>query len=134
MTFAYLTADQVIEVHDHILGPGEIAGLAMDKSLDAALNRVWNQWLYAGPLDLCDFAALHAEVLARGHTFNDGNKRTAFQVMRLTLTLNGLELDFPDTEVADLIIQLAQGLIHAEDLAAWLRQQPPLTIEAAKDT
>jgi len=43
MTFRTWTVAQVIALHDRVLNPGELPGLALDKSLEAALSRVENR-------------------------------------------------------------------------------------------
>ena len=119
-----LTVDVVVAVHDSILNPGELRGLAGDKSLEGALSRVDNRLAYGLIVDIFDLAAAYAEAIAQGHCFNDGNKRTAHQCMDLCLTLNGVELIWRGVEVADRIIALAQRQLAAGDLADWLRAHP----------
>ena len=121
MTFVLLTEELVDRIHDSVLNPGELSGRALDKSLDSALARVDNRLIYGMIEDVFDLAAAYAEAVARGHCFNDGNKRTAHQTMDVCLTLNGVEIEWPDTAVADQIIRLARGEIDSHDLADWLR-------------
>ncbi len=122
MTFRTLTVAQVVALHDRVLNPGELAGMALDKSLDGALARVENRLAYGLIEDVHDLAAAYAEAVAQGHCFNDGNKRTAFRVMYACLWLNGVTLRAaPAAEIGDLIIRLAQGHLDPADLAEWLR-------------
>ena len=116
-----ISAAIVEALHDSALNPGEIAGRAQDKSLDSALARVENRLVYGMVEDAYHLAALYAEVVARGHCFNDGNKRTAFETMNFCLHLHGIEIPWTGTEVADRIIALARGDLDAETLAHWLR-------------
>lgn len=108
-------------LHDRVLNPGEITGRARDKSLEGALARVDNRLAYGLINDVFDLAAAYAEAIAVGHCFNDGNKRTAFQVMDTCLDLNGVEIRWDVAEVGPLIIDVAQGKVDSQDLAAWLR-------------
>ena len=64
----------VVAIHDEVLNPGELAGLAQDKSLEAALSRVDNRLAYGMIADVFDLASAYAMAIARGHCFNDGNK------------------------------------------------------------
>jgi death-on-curing protein len=64
-------------------------------------------------------------VIATGHCFNDGNKRTAHQSMDVCLDLNGIEIAWETEEVGRIIIEAAQGKIEAQDLAEWLRARAP---------
>jgi death on curing protein len=126
MSWRILTVDQVIALHDRVLNPGELPGLALDKSLDSALARVDNRIAYGMIGDVFDVAAATAAAISQGHCFNDANKRTAFRAMQMTLSLNGQGLPLvPDDVIGDLIIRLAQGKIDDGHLADWLRERCP---------
>lgn len=116
------SAELVGMIHDAVLNPGELPGLALDKSLDSAIARVENRVAYGMIGDLFDLAAAYAMAIARGHCFNDANKRTAYRVMQVVLDMNGVaEPDLPEDVIGQRIIALAQGLIDDGDLAEWLR-------------
>jgi death-on-curing protein len=118
----HLLSPELVEaIHDAVLNPGELAGRARDKSLDAALARVDNRLAYGLVADAFDLAAAYAMVLARGHCFNDGNKRTAHLSMDLCLALNGIDIPWNAQEIGQIIIRCAQGLMEDGDLADWLR-------------
>lgn len=119
----FLAPDQVEAIHDAILNPAELRGRALDKSLESTLARVENRLVYGMVDDVYHLAALYAEVIARGHCFNDGNKRTAYRVMIVCLYLNGIRITHETTEMGDRIIALARGDLDAEVLAEWLRGQ-----------
>jgi death-on-curing protein len=121
MTFALLTAALVDALHSSVLNPGELPGRARDKSLDAALARVDNRLAYGMVADAFDLAAAYAMAIARGHCFNDGNKRTAFRAMNAALALNGITIAWNTEEIGQIIIRCAQGLMEDGDLADWLR-------------
>ena len=123
MTFRLLTVDQVIMIHDAVLNPGELAGLAQDKSLDGALARIDNRLAYGMVEDVFDLAAAYAVAIATGHCFNDANKRTAFRSMQTVLWLNDVPLRFSVETVGPIIIEVAQGKMHEAALADWLRGQ-----------
>ena len=119
--FQLLTVDVVELIHDEVLNPGELPGRALDKSLDGALARVDHRLAYGMIGDAFDLAACYAVVIATGHCFNDGNKRTAFRAMQTCLELHGVVLDWPVEETGQIIISAAQGLTEEGDLADWLR-------------
>ena len=121
MSFALVSVEAIISIHDAVLNPGELPGLALDKSLDGALARVDNRLAYGMIGDVFDLAAAHAVAIATGHCFNDGNKRTAFRVMQVSLWLNGVEAMFLVEDTGPLIIEVAQRHVDEADLAAWLR-------------
>ncbi len=121
MTLILLSPDLVETIHDAVLNPGELRGRALDKSLEGALARVENRLAYGMIVDAFDLAATYAVVIATGHCFNDGNKRTAHQSMDVCLDLNGIEIAWQTEEVGRIIIEAAQGKLEAQDLADWLR-------------
>ncbi len=121
MTWVLLTPELVDTIHDEVLNPGELAGWAGDKSLDAALARVENRVAYGMVGDIFDLAATYATVIARGHCFNDGNKRTAFRAMHMILRLNGDATVLGVSEVGPLIVALAQGAVDEGEIGAFLR-------------
>lgn len=121
MSWNYLSPDMVEAIHDAILNPGELRGRAQDKSLESALARVDNRVAYGMIEDVFDLAASYAAAISRGHCFNDGNKRTAFQSMDICLDINGIAINWNTVEIGDTIIRLAQGHMQEEDFAAFLR-------------
>jgi death-on-curing protein len=125
MSFALLSSELVILIHNDVLNPGELPGLARVKSLDGALARVQNRLAYGMIADEFDLAAAYAVTIATGHCFNDGNKRTAFRAMNAVLALNGVPMIWSTEEVGRIIIEAAQGRIEAADLADWLRARAP---------
>lgn len=123
MTYVLLSSDMVDALHDSVLNPGELPGRARDKSLDSALARVENRLAYGLANDIFDLAAAYAMAVARGHCFNDGNKRTAFRTMNAALVLNGVRIRWNTEEIGQIIIRCAQGLMEDGDLADWLRDK-----------
>ena len=127
MTYILLTPAMVDALHASVLNPGELRGRARDKSLDAAIARVDNRLAYGMIMDVFDLAAAYATAVARGHCFNDGNKRTAFRTMNAALALNGVQLHWNTEEIGQIIIRCAQGRMEDGDLADWLRGRVDLT-------
>lgn len=118
-----LTVDPVVDIHDEVLNPGELAGLALDKSLEGALARVDNRIVYGMIADAYDLAAAYAVAIAQGHCFNDANKRTAYRALQICLEANGIPARFAATEIGPVIIRAAQRLLDEGELAEWLRQR-----------
>ena len=123
MTLVLLNRAVVEHIHDHVLNPGELAGLAGDKSLDGALGRVENRLVYGLLSDAYDLAAAYAVAIAQGHCFNDGNKRTAYRVMQTVLDLHGLPFPHDETTIGPIIIRTAQRLLDEGELAHILRSR-----------
>ena len=117
----YLTADQVVAIHEHVIAPNELQGMAKDKSIYAVLGRVENRLAYGLIGDVFDLAACYACYIAVGHCFHDANKRTAHTAMQLILALNGVQLLYDVESMGEKIIAVAQGQLGEDALAAALR-------------
>ena len=122
MSFLLLSVDHIIAIHDEVLEPNELQGMAGDKSLEGALSRVENRLNYGLVEDIYSLAASYAVAVSQAHCFNDGNKRTAFQVMDLVLDLNGINAIWNVEEVGQKIVLLSQSKLDEADLAIWLRR------------
>ena len=122
MSFLLLSVDHIIAVHDEVLEFNELQGMAGDKSLEAALSWVDNRLKYGLMDDIYSLAASYATAICQAHCFNDGNKRTAFQVMDLILDLNGINAIWDVEEVGQKIVLLSQSKLDEADLAQWLRR------------
>ncbi len=97
--------------------------LCPDKSLEACLKRVEHHIEYNELSDFYEIAAFYAEIIARGHIFIDGNKRTAFYSMCYFLTLNELEHGYPleYEPMINLFVALADKKINHKDLGQLLK-------------
>ena len=118
-----LTPEIVVAIHDEVLNPGEIPGLARDKSLEGALARVDNRVAYGLIEDVFDLAATYCMAIAQGHCFNDANKRTAFRAMNAVLRTNGVQIAWTMEEAGQTVIRVAQGQMEEAAPADWLRER-----------
>ena len=123
MRFVLLTVDDVIAVHDYVLSDHESQGLAGGKFLDGALGRVENRLNYGLIEDVFDLGASYAAAISQAHCFNDGNKRTAFQVMDVVLDLNGVQMAWDTEVIGQKVVLLAQSKLDDARFAEWLRQE-----------
>jgi len=122
MSFVLLSVDHIIAIHDEVLEINELQGLVGDKSLEGALSRVDNRLTYGLIDDIYSLAASYATAISQAHCFNDGNKRTAFQVLELVLDLNGIQVIWDVEAVGQKIVLLSQSKLDEADLAQWLRR------------
>ena len=122
-----LNVKQFLQIHDHIIGKNELQGLAKDKSLDAVLERVHNRLQYGFIADVFDLAACYATFIAKGHCFNDANKRTAAAALYFALSANSIHIEFTDLSLGKLIVDVATDQMTEVELAAWLRGQASTT-------
>ena len=111
MSFILLSVDHIIAIHDEVLEPSELQGMAGDKSLEGALSRVDNRLKYGLIDDIYSLAASYAAAISQAHCFNDGNKRTVFQVMDLILDLNGINVIWDVEAVGQKMVLLSQSSV-----------------------
>jgi death on curing protein len=121
--FFVLDVEQVLLIHDAVIGTNELQGLAKNKSLAATLERVQNRLQYGFISDAFDLAACYATFIAKAHCFHDANKRTAATTLAFILDINGINIEFNDYALGDWIIDVASDKKTEVDFAAWLRKQ-----------
>lgn len=117
-----LTKSQVLLIHDQLIAEtGGSSGLRDEGILDSALSAPFQTFggedVYPS---LQQKAARLCFGLVKNHPFVDGNKRIGAHVMLVFLALNGVELQHSQTELSDVILQLAAGEINAEHLLRWI--------------
>lgn len=120
--FALLECDDLIEIHNSIL-PSTPAHI---EKVEGIAGRIENRAHYEGVNSAFELAALHAECVARGHGFADGNKRTAYISCITVLTGNGLHISegFQGEilkegyeSLEEQIVQLAEGKMQYKEFA-----------------
>ncbi len=118
----WIRDDVVVAIHRRQLAEhGGGTGIRDPGLLASALARPKNLIAYSDEADLPALAAAYAYGIVRNHPFVDGNKRTAFVVCRVFLTLNGCELDASREEKYLKFLNLAEGRLSENELAEWLR-------------
>lgn len=98
---------------------GGASGVRDAGLLESALMRPQQKFHY-GEASLLVLAASYGFGIARNHPFIDGNKRTAYVVMRSFLILNGCDIVASQEEKYTTMIALAEGSLSEEALTAWL--------------
>ncbi|PPC63935.1 type II toxin-antitoxin system death-on-curing family toxin [Pantoea sp. ICBG 1758] len=113
----------IIEAHDYILrrSPG-LSGISDAGRAESVAFRINNALSY-GEIepDLFVIAGLYTVAIARGHIFNDGNKRTAFVVAMQFLLCNGITLRNDRDVLESAIVEAATGEADYMQLAAIFR-------------
>jgi len=71
--------------------------------------------------DVFELAATYWVAIARGHIFNDGNKRTAFFVTMTFLYSNDIRIRDTDNTLENLTVEAATGEKTVGQLAQHLR-------------
>jgi death-on-curing protein len=113
----------VLAIHRRQLAEhGGLEGIRDEGLLQSALYRAQNLLAYAeSPPDMASLAAAYAYGIVKNHPFVDGNKRTAYVVMRTFLKLNGYDIQASSEEKYHIWIALAAGKLSEEELASWIR-------------
>lgn len=118
----HLTGEKIAAIHDAILKDySGLKGKRPDLSVDALVGRIQSNLTYQAFNSIEEIAALYAEVVAKGHVFNDGNKRTALLSMITFLDINGYHLVVDQNNLADQIVDLADGKSNYKRFAMWLK-------------
>ncbi|AHG19312.1 toxin [Chania multitudinisentens RB-25] len=119
----WVNASEIVIFHDRILQlyPG-VAGMPDAGRAEAIIHRVHNFAHYEGVNDVFDLAAAYWVAIARGHIFNDDNKRTAFFTTMAFLRRNGVLIRDEGNTLEELTVQAATGELTPIQLAQSLRE------------
>mgnify|MGYP000407255995 FL=1 len=117
-----LTKEQILMLHNELIREtGGSGGLRDEGLLDSALNAP-----FQGFGDVDSFPSLQQKGARLGyglvcnHAFVDGNKRIGAHAMLLFLSLNGIELEYTQNELSDMILDVAAGNLRFEDMVKWI--------------
>jgi len=113
----------VLNIHNILIDKfGGSKGIRDSGSLESAINRPFatfdSKELYPTPSDK---AAAILESILINHPFIDGNKRTAYVLMRLVLLDNGLDIVTDQNEKYKMVISASTGEMRFEDIKDWIQ-------------
>lgn len=129
MTFDYLTAEDIINLHE--LGLERYGGKpGLDENEGYACvdaKSYLPQQSFAGIekyKTLTEKAAAYMYFISIGHCFVDGNKRTGYLAASTFLNLNGYIISVSDKELYDMCIKIANDKTRPpiEELIEWLQK------------
>ena len=117
-----LSKAQVLLLHDQlVVETGGLSGLRDEGMLDSALSAPYQTFggedIYPS---LLQKAARLCFGLVKNHPFLDGNKRIGVHIALVFLALTGVELQYSQVELSDVILRLAAGEMEAGDLLHWI--------------
>jgi death-on-curing protein len=123
----YINYKQILFIYQKIIEvSGGSFGIRDNGLLDSALARpkmtFGGEDLYP---TLFDKVAVLGHSLIKNHPFVDGNKRIAFEVMDITLRLNGYSLTAGEDEKYTFVLEIAMGNLREKEIAAWLKEHTP---------
>ena len=119
-----LTKEQILLLHSQLVEDfGGSSDIRDDALLDSAINTPFQTYdseeLYP---TLLDKASRLCFGLVKNHPFVDVNKRIGTHAMLVFLAINGVELEYSDTELINLILSVAAGTQSDSDILRWLQQ------------
>ena len=117
-----ITLKEVESIHEVLIDKfGGSKGIRDRGILESAINRPFQTFdqneLYPLPVDK---AAAMFESIISNHAFVDGNKRTAYVLMRLILMENDLDIYADQNEKYKFVISAAKGEIKFDKIREWL--------------
>ncbi|MNB68460.1 Toxin Doc [compost metagenome] len=89
--------------------------------IESMVTRILNRHVYEGERDVFVLAAAYLLAIARGHCFNDANKRTAFASATLFLRRNGVLVQY-SADHEELTVKAAEGELNVWEIADKLRK------------
>ncbi|WP_183574558.1 type II toxin-antitoxin system death-on-curing family toxin [Mucilaginibacter sp. X5P1] len=116
--------ETALEIHDRSIDNyGGSRGIRDKGSLLAALARPYatfdQQELYPTPVEK---AAAIFESLIINHPFMDGNKRTAYVLLRATLYIFGFDISASQIEKHEMTIAASKGDIRIDEIKVWIEE------------
>jgi death-on-curing protein len=114
-----------IYFHENLIKKfGGSNGIRDRGALEAAINRPFatfdNLDLYPTPIEK---AAALFESIVVNHPFIDGNKRTAYVLMKFLLFKNGIIIKTSQVEIYQMVISASMGEIRFDEIKIWLQSK-----------
>jgi death on curing protein len=117
-----IKVSEVEKIHDMLIDRfGGAKGIRDKGILESAIGRPFQTFdgkdLYPDPVDK---AAAIFESIVSNHPFVDGNKRTAYVLLRLILKRNQLDIKVDQDVKYDFVIKAAKGELTFDKIRAWI--------------
>jgi len=115
--------NEVEKIHDILIDKfGGAKGIRDKGLLESSINRPFQtfdgQELYPDPVDKA--AAIFESIKTNLH-FIDGNKRTAYVLMRLMLKSNNIDIQLGQDDKYDFVIKAASGQVTFDQIKTWIK-------------
>ena len=120
----FLTLAEIIEIHDYQIDVfGGSDGLRSQEMLESAIGIPSSTFggAYLHPT-VPDMAAAYLFHLVENHPFVDGNKRVGTMSALVFLDLNEYDFDATDSELTEVVLQVAGGKMPKDALSRFFRQ------------
>ncbi len=120
----WILEETVYAIHSRqIAEHGGIDGIRDKNLLSSALARPQNLLTYVENVEISQLAASYAFGIAKNHPFLDGNKRTAYVVMRTFFLINEFDIEATQEEKYITFLKLAEGTISEAELVEWIKEK-----------
>ena len=118
----WLTKDQVIRIHTDLINEtGGTDGLRDEGLLESAISAPFQTFSSTELFpSLVGKAVRLSYGLTQNHPFVDGNKRIGAHALLLTLAINGIQLEYTQTELSNIFLKLASGALTLDGLHEWV--------------
>jgi death on curing protein len=120
----FLSLETIIEVHSlHLERNGGLEGIRDKNLLDSAVAQPMAT--FGGDFlheDLFAMAAAYLFHIVKNHPFVDGNKRVGLAAALSFLDVNGIAIEQPTPSLYDATMDVAEGRLGKEGLAAIFRR------------
>lgn len=117
-----LTKEQILMLHSQLIEQtGGIDGVRDFNLLESAIETPFQ--VFAGKELYPTIQAKGTRLgygLIKNHCMLDGNKRIGIHAMLVFLTLNGIELQYTQKELYEMILLVADGSLDYEDMLRWV--------------
>jgi death on curing protein len=116
---------QALSIHQILIEKfGGTDGVKDQGALDSALNRPYATFdqkeLYPTPVEK---ASAILESILINHPFIDGNKRTGYVLMRLTLMAGGLDIEATQSDKYEFVINVTKGELDVDQIKQWIENR-----------
>lgn len=117
-----LTKEQILLLHQNLIdSSGGSPGLRdvglLESAIYAPFQSVGDGDAYPS---LQQKAARLGFGLIKNHAFIDGNKRIGVHAMLIFLALNGIELQYTQKDLSDMVLLVAEGALSFEEMVKWI--------------
>ena len=117
----YLSLEEILELHDHLIKKfGGLSGFRdkglLESALVAPMMSVFGEELHKS---VYDKAAAYLFSISRNHPFNDGNKRTATAATLIFLRTNGQSPNYDVDELIGFVVKVASGKVEIPEISRY---------------
>lgn len=120
-----ISVEEVIQIHEILIENfGGTKGVRDKNLLESSVNRPYTTFgasdLYPTPIEK---AAAVIESIVKNHPFIDGNKRTGYTLMRLTLLSHEMDIQASEEEKYGFVIQIAESKLTFPEILKWIKSK-----------